>query len=91
MTARELDRLTGLKEGHSAILEKRTSQERIEARTLYLIAQVFGVDMTWLYAGRGRGPTADQVKLPVARARRHARRLAAARERATERPAAAAS
>lgn len=72
MTARELDRLTGLREGHLAMLEKRCS-ERVEARTLHRVAVVFGVSMEWLYSGLGAAPKADDLAMPVARARRKER------------------
>jgi transcriptional regulator with XRE-family HTH domain len=80
ITARELDRLTGLREGHAAMLEKRVASERVEARTLHRIAEVFGVSMEWLFTGGGRAPVASDVAMPVARARR------AARDKPSERP-----
>jgi hypothetical protein len=80
VTARELDRLAGLREGHAAMLEKRGSVERVEARTLHRIAEVFGVSMEWLYTGAGRPPGSAAIAMPVARARR------AARDKPSERP-----
>jgi hypothetical protein len=75
MGARELDRLAGLQQGHTYQLESRQSGcERLEARTVHGIADVFGVSMEWLFLGRGRAPTRDAIRLPVARARRTALR-----------------
>ncbi len=75
MGARELDRLAGLREGHVYQLESRESGcERLEARTVQAVADVFGVKMEWLFSGRGRAPARDAIRLPVARARRVAQR-----------------
>lgn len=82
VTLRELDRLTGLREGHVAMLEKR-SNTRVEARTISLIAEVFGVSMEWLYRGRGRAPSPQTIAMPLARARRASRRQ---KPRAAEQP-----
>jgi transcriptional regulator with XRE-family HTH domain len=69
VTARELDRLTGLGEGHASMLEKRRRSDRIEARTIDRIARVFGCSMEWLFRGEGKAPTAKDVARPVLRAR----------------------
>jgi transcriptional regulator with XRE-family HTH domain len=75
MSARELDRLARLREGHIFQLESRVSgSERLEARTLNRIAEVFGVPMEWVFKGRGQRPNKMTVSLPVARARRAAMR-----------------
>lgn len=52
--ARELDRLAGLREGHTSIIEARGRD--IETDTAAKIATALGVSLDWLISGKGEGP-----------------------------------
>lgn len=54
--ARELDRLAGLKQGHTTIIESRDGD--IETETAAKIAKALGVSLEWLVTGVGDGPSA---------------------------------
>ena len=68
ISARELDRLANLAEGHTSLIENG-SRPNVEARTAAAIAQVLGVSLDWLVSGEGKAPTERGVKAAVEAAR----------------------
>lgn len=68
LSARELDRLAGLGEGHVSMIEtgRRPS---IEAKTASALAEVLGVSLDWLIAGVGAEPRPRRVVASVEAAR----------------------
>ena len=68
ISARELDRLAGISESHTSLLE-RSIGDRISARTAVAIAKVLGASLDWLLAGRGHEPTPETVKEAVSSVR----------------------
>jgi len=69
ISARELDRLAGISESHTSLLE-RSIGDRISARTAVAIARVLGSSLDWLLTGRGLEPTPERVKEAVSSARK---------------------
>lgn len=67
MSARELDRLADISEGHTSLLESVVDDVR--ATTLAKLSRVLGVDLHWLITGEGREPSARMVKAAVETAR----------------------
>lgn len=64
ISAREVDRLLGRAEGHTSLLEAgRTSG--IEAKTVSVMAELFGVSMDWLFSGIGAAPRPADVKKTI--------------------------
>lgn len=56
--SRELDRMAGLKEGHTAVIEGRDGD--LEGDTAARLARALNVSLAWLLSGEGDGPaTAD--------------------------------
>jgi len=77
LSARELDRLSRLRQGHTALIEKRAS-DNLETSTAQALAGVLGVSLDWLIAGDGKMPSARIVRAAVEAARaEHAKREAA--------------
>lgn len=68
LPARELDRLAGIRQGHSGIIEARAS-ENVETATAQALARVLGVSLDWLIAGKGKEPTQRAVRAAVEIAR----------------------
>ncbi len=68
LSNRELDRIAGLHHGHSRAIEdgKRTNPEYETTRKL---AAALGARVGWLLEGEGAPPSAEDVRLAVARAR----------------------
>ena len=73
LSARETDRLTGLSESHTSLLE-RAIGERIAAKTAIAIAHTFDVSLDWLLTGAGSEPSTERVLEAVGRARERAAR-----------------
>jgi transcriptional regulator with XRE-family HTH domain len=65
---RELDRLAGLKPGHSWLLEHRDDPNP-ELRTLQGLAGAYGVPVGYLAAGEGKEPTQRSVRAAIDAAR----------------------
>lgn len=72
ITARELDRLAGRAEGHAALIESDTTERPRASDVLLSYADVLGLSLDWLAAGRGRAPREADVLAAVERARRAA-------------------
>jgi transcriptional regulator with XRE-family HTH domain len=68
IAARELDRLAGITEGHTSLIESGHVADAT-SQTLVKIARVLGVSLDWLVSGFGDGPTTDTVIAAVAVAR----------------------
>ena len=72
LSARELDRLAGLKaEGHTSLIESGVTNN-VKVETARGIARVLGVSLDWLIDGAGDAPTIESVQaaVDVARAAR---------------------
>jgi transcriptional regulator with XRE-family HTH domain len=68
LSAEELSRLAGLSAAHVRLIE--TDQKPGAAGTTLLrIADVLGVTVDWLIAGKGESPDADHVRQSVTDAR----------------------
>jgi len=65
---KELDQLADLTGGHCSKLE-RLEAGQVSAKTVFLLANVLGTTMDWLYAGLGRSPSANDVRRAVKRIR----------------------
>ena len=61
-TAKGLDRVAGLTEGHTTMIESGR-RPRIEAGTAQALADALGVSLDWLIAGRGEGPKSNAAKV----------------------------
>lgn len=68
MSARELDRLSEITEGHTSLIESGVVRD-VGTQTLSKIAKVLGVSLDWLVTGQGKVPTARQVSAAVNAAR----------------------
>lgn len=68
ISARELDRLAGLREGHTWILEHRKDANP-ELKTLQALAGALGSSVGYLASEEGEPPTEEQVKAAVAQAK----------------------
>lgn len=60
ISARELDRLAGLAEGHSSLLEAGKKKD-METRTATRIAEVLGLSLDWFVRGKGPLPTSSEI------------------------------
>lgn len=60
ISARELDRLAGLAEGHTALLEAGKKND-IEMRTAKKLKSALGVTLDWLVIGEGDPPTTEHI------------------------------
>lgn len=60
ISARELDRLAGLAEGHTALLEAG-KKNGLEMRTATKLVRALGVTLDWLVMGEGDVPTAERI------------------------------
>jgi transcriptional regulator with XRE-family HTH domain len=67
LSTKEVDRLAGLKPGHTWQVEKNTAKRA--ADTLDRIARVLGLTMDYVIRGDGEPPTAQEVIEAVTRAR----------------------
>lgn len=77
LSSRELDRLAGLCDGHTSLIE-RGVKPRIELKTAIGLAEVLGLSLDWLALGKGAAPAKDAVIAAVTAARKKARIRAAA-------------
>ena len=68
MSARELDRLAGLTQGHVSHIE--STKGSVTSTTLVAIAAVFGASLDWLVLGDGAPPGDDELATAVEGARR---------------------
>lgn len=68
LSARELDRLAGLAEGHTSLIENGT-RAAVEAKTAQALARVLGISLDWLIAGLGKMPSERTVRSAVDAAR----------------------
>lgn len=75
LPARELDRLADKTLGHAGLIESRRRSDA-QAGTLKAYADVLGLSLDWLIAGRGKLPSQARVKAAVEAAR--AKKLRAA-------------
>lgn len=64
ISARELDRLAGLAEGHSALLEAG-KKKGLEMRTAAGLARALGLSLDWLVLGEGGQPDEDKIRKAV--------------------------
>jgi transcriptional regulator with XRE-family HTH domain len=69
MSARGLDRLAGLRAGHTALIEAGR-RPNVETRTAEGLARALGLSLDWLVMGVGDMPRAEDVARAVARAER---------------------
>lgn len=67
LSARELDRLAEMTEGHTSLLESVV--ENVRTDTLAKLARTLGVSIDWLVTGEGAEPTADVVTSAIETAR----------------------
>lgn len=68
LSARELDRLAGLAEGHSSIIEA-SAKKSLSTQTAQALARVLGLSLDWLIAGDGKPPSERAVRAAVDAAR----------------------
>ena len=68
LSARELDRLAGIAEGHTSLLESIVGD--VKATTLAKIARVLGVSIDWFVNGTGAMPTRESLVSAIETARR---------------------
>lgn len=78
LAARELDRLAQKTPGHAGLIEGRPKSD-VMAGTVLAYADVLGVSLDWLVAGRGSEPEPEIVHAAVDQARAKAEERAAAR------------
>jgi transcriptional regulator with XRE-family HTH domain len=64
----ELDRLSGLRKGHTWALERKDDANP-ELHTITAIAETLGTTVGYLASGEGDGPTPAAVQAAVTRAR----------------------
>ena len=62
--ARELDRVAGLAEGHTSLIESG-ARGNVAIHTAMKLATALGVSLDWLIAGRGGAPSARTVRSAV--------------------------
>lgn len=67
ISARELDRLAGLSENHTSLLESVVRDVRAE--TAVAVARTLGVSLDWLLVGEGKAPSERSVRAAVEAAR----------------------
>lgn len=68
VSAREFDRLSGLAEGHTRLIETG-KRPRLEVDTVRGIARATGCSLDWLVNGTGDAPTAKQIRAAMLRTR----------------------
>jgi transcriptional regulator with XRE-family HTH domain len=68
ISARDLDRLAGITEGHTSLIEAVLG-EQVSAQTLAPIARVLGTTLDWLVTGEGAEPSREAVRSAVDSAR----------------------
>ena len=68
LSAEELARLAGLSASHVRFIEAN-KKPGAAGTTLHGIAEVLGITVDWLIAGKGESPKPDHVRAAVARAR----------------------
>jgi len=61
LSTRQLDALAGLTPGHVAAIESGRKGD-VMGRVLDRLAIALGASMDWLYAGRGKAPSARAVR-----------------------------
>lgn len=69
---RELDRLAGITEGHSWLIEHRkkpATTNNLSANTLAKLADALGCSLDYLASGKGEPPTDDEIAAAVGRCR----------------------
>jgi len=72
----ELDRLSGLRRGHTWALERK-EQPNPELRTLAALAATLGATVGYLANGEGDGPTIAQVQAAIGEARKPSQKVSA--------------
>lgn len=68
ISARELDRLARLTEGHTSLIESG-ERSNVEARTATALATTLGLSLDWLITGKGRDPIEADIRTAIERAR----------------------
>lgn len=68
ISAKELDRLAGITEGHSSTIEK-SETGNAESKTLDRVAAVLGLSLDYLIRGDGKPPSALEIQKALAVAR----------------------
>jgi len=68
IAARELDRIAGITEGHTTLIESGRRRD-ISGRTLASLAEALGAESRWLLGGVGKEPTDDDLLRAVEAAR----------------------
>jgi transcriptional regulator with XRE-family HTH domain len=68
LSARELDRIAGLHQGHTWAIESG-ERDNIERDTARKLAAALGVTVGWLLENEGARPTSNEVCAAVRRAR----------------------
>lgn len=68
LSARELDRLAGKREGHASIIEANPLADP-QGSTLSAYARVLGCTLDWLIDGKGEAPSSADVHAAVERSR----------------------
>jgi transcriptional regulator with XRE-family HTH domain len=68
ISARELDRLAQLGEGHVSMVESGR-RPNVESSTAVKLAAVFEASLDWLLTGKGDAPSDRRVRAAVERAR----------------------
>ena len=68
ISARELDRLASLGQGHSRLIEIGV-RPNVEAETARKLAVALGVSLDWLIGGVGDPPTVTRIRRAVDAAR----------------------
>jgi transcriptional regulator with XRE-family HTH domain len=69
LSARELDRLAGLSEGHTSLIEGMRNMRTVSYSTARALAKVFDVTTEYLFDGVGEPPSKLDVMLAVEKAR----------------------
>lgn len=78
LSARALSELAGLHPSHVGLVERGgPRRDTVDARTLLAIADVLGVSMDWLFAGKGTRPSPDAISHAVQKRRRRSGTLRA--------------
>jgi transcriptional regulator with XRE-family HTH domain len=68
LSAKEVDRLAGITEGHTWLIEK-SKTGNAETKTLDKIARVFGFTLDYLIRGEGSSPAPEEIRASVQAAR----------------------
>lgn len=71
LSASALSELAGLTRSHVSLIEKGgRRRETVDARTLSALADVLGISMDWLFAGKGDRPAREAICQAVEECRR---------------------